>query len=116
VGRPRKDIDPEQVIRLAKIGCTQEEIGDILGVNHRTIGRRFARELACARASGKMSLRRAQFIAAVKKYQPQMLMHLGKHWLGQTDKDERTDVNALFDDALTEPKPKASPGDGSLSG
>jgi DNA-binding CsgD family transcriptional regulator len=41
MARPRKQIDPEQVEQLAQIGCPTDEIAAVLGVNERTIERRF---------------------------------------------------------------------------
>jgi transcriptional regulator len=89
VGRKLRKIDPEQVVRLAKIGCTQQEIADILGESQQTISRRFGLQITRARASLNMSLRRAQFKRAVKDRSDAMLIHLGKVYLGQAHVDEK---------------------------
>lgn len=85
-GRPRKELDPEQVFKLARIGCTQAEIADVFNVSVSTIKRNYATE--CARAQGefKTSLRRSQYLRAVRDKSDTMLVHLGKHYLGQADK------------------------------
>jgi DNA-binding XRE family transcriptional regulator len=93
VGRPRKPIDAEQVYKLARLGCTQEEIADIFDVSQQTISDRFSVECSRARASLKMSLRRAQLHRAIKDRSDSMLIHLGKNMLGQSDRLQ-AEVNA----------------------
>jgi AraC-like DNA-binding protein len=89
VGRRRKAIDPERVLKLGRLGCTNEEIADILGCSHDTLERRFACELSRARATRKMRLRRAQTYRAERDRSDTMLIHLGKHELGQNDAQEQ---------------------------
>lgn len=102
MGRPPLPLDAEQVYKLARLGCTQEEIADILGCSQQTISDRFSVECARARASLKMSLRRAQLHRAVKDRSDSMLIHLGKQMLGQSEKTETTTTGKVifqtFDD------------------
>ena len=42
LGRPHKAIDEKILANLSQIGCTQEEIGSIVGISARTLQRRFA--------------------------------------------------------------------------
>ena len=42
MGRPIKDVDEKILANLSQIGCTQEEIGSIVGISARTLQRRFA--------------------------------------------------------------------------
>ena len=42
VGRPKKDIDLDILGNLASIGCTQEEIGGVMGISARTLQRNYA--------------------------------------------------------------------------
>ncbi len=89
MARPLKQIDAEQVFKLAQLGCTQEEIGEYFGCDHATISRRFKQEYDLGRASCKTSIRRWQ----VKKGRSgctSMLIHLGKTYLGQTDRVDVT--------------------------
>ncbi len=86
MGRPPKELNADQVYKLARIGCTLDEIGDILDCSGQTIARRFGEELARARGDFKSSLRRAQYMRAVKDRSDSMLIHLGKHWLNQSEK------------------------------
>ena len=85
MGRPTKDIDADQVRKLAKLGCTQEEIADFFDCAHSVISERFRQEFHVGRGESKISLRRMQWKAARGGSVP-MLIHLGKVYLGQTDR------------------------------
>ena len=91
MGRPKADINEEQVRKLAKLQCTNQEIADFFGVCEKTIRNRFSEILKLARADGKMSLRRTQFKHAEKS--ASMAQFLGKQYLGQRDRQE-LDVKA----------------------
>ena len=98
MGRPLAVIDVEQVYKLARLGCTNQEIGDWFNVNGETIRVRFMDVLKLARSDQKISLRRKQHKTAMKGSVP-MLIHLGKHYLGQTDspKPDETENPELDD-------------------
>lgn len=96
-GRPKKDIEETQVETLASIGCTMEEIGLVVGCDRATLQRRFAAAVEKGRAEAKISLRRAQYKAALRG-NPAMLIWLGKQYLGQTDK--LPDFSKLTDEQL----------------
>lgn len=87
MARPLKVVNEEEVYKLARLGCTTEEIGDFLGVSHDTISRRFANEMSLGLSERKISLRRYQWKSAKSGSVP-MLIHLGKQYLGQSDKHE----------------------------
>ena len=42
IGRPKKDLDEDVIAKLSQIGCTQEEIGSVVGISARTLQRRYA--------------------------------------------------------------------------
>lgn len=88
MGRPLKPIDAEQVEKLARIGCTQDEIADVLGCSQGLISQRFLMEYTRGRASLKTSLRRAQAIRAIRDRSDKMLIHLGQNMLGQSEKSQ----------------------------
>jgi len=90
-GRPRIEIDIENLRGLAVIHCTQDEIAAVLKISTSTLDRMLADKDGkywCAYkeglASGKKSLRRAQ-VAAAMKGNSTMLVWLGKQILGQRD-------------------------------
>jgi transcription initiation factor TFIIIB Brf1 subunit/transcription initiation factor TFIIB len=86
MARPLAPISAEQVFRMAKLGMTQAEIAEVYDVDQSTISKRFSSEFASARGQWKMSLRRAQSRRAIKDGSDAMLIHLGKTYLGQTDR------------------------------
>jgi hypothetical protein len=98
MARPKKDIDAAAVLKLAKLGCTTEEVGEFLGVSHDTISRRFAKEMSLGLADRKISLRRLQWKSA-NTGNVQMLIWLGKQYLGQSDKQTH-DFSKIPDDEL----------------
>jgi hypothetical protein len=87
VARPRKEIDADEVYEWAKDGCTQEEIANHFGCARSVISERFRQEFELGKAASKTSLRRMQFDKA-RAGSDTMLIHLGKVYLGQTDKTE----------------------------
>jgi hypothetical protein len=90
VARPRKTIDPrlieleKQVENYARIGCSDRDIGDMLGVAHTTIARRYAPILIKARSESRSMLRKWQMDLA-RKGNATMLIWLGKNVLKQSD-------------------------------
>ena len=101
VGRPLKPIDAETVQYLASIGCTQEEIAGYFGAaSHSTISERFRREYELGQSMSKITLRKRQWNAS-KKSVP-MMIHLGKHMLGQTEKSESTVDDDIIDEIRNE--------------
>jgi AraC-like DNA-binding protein len=94
MARPRLNIDPELIRKLAKIGCTTPEIASICGCSEDTIERRFAGILKKGRASFCQSLRRQQARLAAKG-NATMLVWLGKQMLGQRDTPQTEDAKGL---------------------
>ena len=84
VGRDQKIIPPEEVFKLASIGCKDSEIGDWFGVDSNTLRYNFSVELLKGREALKQSLRRAQLTVALNG-NPTMLIWLGKQYLGQSE-------------------------------
>lgn len=89
MARPRKQVDEEVIVRLARIGCTVAEIAAVTGCSKDTLERRFAASIEKGREQGRRSLRRMQWKAA-KGGNVTMQIWLGKQLLGQTDKQETT--------------------------
>lgn len=92
LGRPRKEVDWDQVDKMCQIQCTAEEMAHVLGVSEDTLSRRcqethditIADYIKQHRSEGKMSLRRWQMEAA-KKGNAALLIWLGKQYLGQRE-------------------------------
>ena len=92
MGRPIKDVDEKILANLSQIGCTQEEIGSIVGISARTLQRRFADLLEVNKNKGKASLRKKMWDKAVKKDNTNMQIFLSKNYLGMSDKVQQTNV------------------------
>ena len=90
-GRPKLEIDLRAVEKAAAIGCTQEEIGFLVGCSDRTLQKRDDCREAIARGSASMktSLRRLQWKKA-SEGNVAMLIWLGKQILGQKERVEET--------------------------
>ena len=92
VGRDKKVIDPEEVEKLAGIGCKDSEIADWFGIKYDTLRNNFSDQLTKGREHLKQSLRRAQLSLALSG-NAVMLIWLGKNILGQSDTGVSSDVN-----------------------
>ncbi len=88
MARPKKyDIDPEQVEKLAALGCTNVEIGSFFGCDESLISKSYSGNLIKGRAKGKTRLRQMQWKSA-EQGNVSMQIWLGKQMLGQSDKQE----------------------------
>jgi len=95
MGRPKIEIDFDQLEKLCSIQCTLLEISSFLGCSGDTIERRisekfgitFAEHYEKYSSGGKISLRRSQYKAALSG-NTAMLIWLGKQCLDQKDKAE----------------------------
>lgn len=91
MARPKIEIDKKFFEKLCGLQCTLEEIAGVFDCSPDTIERwckrqykmGFAETYKKHSASGKISLRRAQFKLAEKS--AAMAIFLGKNYLGQTD-------------------------------
>ncbi len=89
-GRPRTEIDLDELRKLMALNCTMAEIAAFFGCNKKTIERRmneddeFAEIIDHGRADGMLSVRRKQF-QIMESGNPTMAIWLGKQLLGQRD-------------------------------
>jgi len=93
VGRPKLDIDAEQVTRLARLHCTMQEMADFFGCHRETLRENFSSQIDKGRSEGNISLRRKQWQMAVEKGNVVMLIWLGKQMLGQRNEIIESDSN-----------------------
>ena len=89
MGRPQKSIDEKVLANLSQIGCTQDEIGSIVGISARTLQRRFADLLEVNKNKGKASLRKRMYEKAMKG-NDKILIWLSKNYLNMVDKVHTT--------------------------
>ena len=91
IGRPKKELDKDVIAKLSQIGCTQEEIGSVVGISARTLQRRYADLVAENKNIGKASLRKKLWEKALKGNE-KLLIWLSKNELNMVDKVHTTSV------------------------
>ena len=85
-----------QVIALARLGCTDPEIGSIVGMSENSIKKYLRTELSEGRNNMRASLRKAQIETAIRDHNPTMLIWLGKNYLGQREPKQNLEVSAAY--------------------
>ena len=91
MGRPTKEVDTKVIASLSQIGCTQEEIGSVVGISARTLQRRFADLVAENKNIGKASLRKKLWSKAMRgQGNDKLLIWLSKQELGMQDRVHTT--------------------------
>ena len=91
IGRPKKELDKDVIAKLSQIGCTQEEIGSVVGISARTLQRRYADLVAENKNIGKASLRKKLWEKALKG-NDKLLIWLSKQELNMRDKIETQNI------------------------
>ena len=81
----KSDINKTKDTNLSQIGCTQEEIGSVVGISARTLQRRFSDLVDDNKNIGKASLRKRMWASALKG-NPNMMIWLSKNYLGMKDR------------------------------
>ena len=84
MGRPKIEIDPEQILLMARFHLTATEMAQIFQCSVATITKRFSKIISKGKAEGKQRLRQLQWRAA-EKGNVSMLIWLGKQILHQRD-------------------------------
>jgi hypothetical protein len=92
VGRDKKVIPPNDVLRLAQMGCKDSEIADWFGVDENTLRYNFSVELLKGKLALNQSLRQAQIRLALSG-NATMLIWLGKNILGQSENPVDSEAN-----------------------
>ena len=108
-GAPEKLIDYKQLEKLCAIQCTGEECASLLNCSYEHLNNKlkdaghggFLDFFKKHSATGKASLRRRQYKAAVEDGNVPMMIWLGKQYLGQKEPD-RTDKIELVKKPLSE--------------
>jgi len=87
-GRPRAKVNEEEVLKLAKMQCTNQEIADWFGVSKDTIERRFKDILHIGRSCGVITMKRRLF-EEVEKGNLGAIVWWSKNFAGMSDKIEQ---------------------------
>lgn len=91
-GRGQRVVPPDDVYKLATMGCPDREIAEWFDISESTLRYNFSSYLTKARAQLKQRLRQAQLRTAIDG-NPTMLVWLGKNILGQTDNPINSEAN-----------------------
>ena len=84
VGREKRVVPPDEVYKLAELGCTNKEIAEWFMIKEDTLNYNFCDYLTKARAGMKRRLRAVQLQTALAG-NATLLIWLGKQYLGQSD-------------------------------
>lgn len=95
VGRDKKVVVPEEVEKLAKLWCTNQEIAEWFGIDTNTLKYNFSDLIAKGRSETKQALRRAQLKNALEG-NTVMQIWLGKNILGQKESPVNEDMNKIL--------------------
>ena len=93
VGRDKKVIPPNEVFKLAALGCKDTEICDWFGIDGNTLRYNFSVELIKGRESLKQSLRRAMLHNAISNNNAALQIFLAKNFLGMSDTPVNSEAN-----------------------
>ena len=94
VGRDKTVVPPEEVFRLAAMGCKDKEIAEWFGINDNTLRFNFSVELLKGRHNLHNSLRQ-KMIETAMQGNVVMLIYLSKNWLGMSDNGAVTNDDPL---------------------
>jgi len=91
-GSTQRVVPPDEVWKLAEIGCTDKEIAEWFMIKEDTLRYNFAEYLTKGRAGMKRRLRAVQISTALQG-NATLLIWLGKNILGQSDNPTNTEDN-----------------------
>lgn len=95
-GDYREIVPPEDVYKLASIGCTDNEISGFFEIKPDTLRRNFAAELQKGREYVKIRLRRAMFNNACENMHAAVQIFLAKNLLGMSDSPIDSEANTAL--------------------
>lgn len=96
IGRNRVPVVPEDVRKLAALGCNKVEICNFLGICTEALDTHFSDELTLGREEVKQKLRRAMLENAIVKMQPAIQIFLAKNLLNMSDTGEVGDSDKIL--------------------
>ena len=91
VGRDNLVIDPQDIQKLAALGCNLKEISDFFGAKPDTIKRNFADYIQKGQSELHISLRRAMIHNATQNMNATIQIWLSKNMLGMQDVPTQSD-------------------------
>lgn len=93
VGRDKTIVVPEEVEKLAALGCKDTEIANWFGIADDTLRNNFSDNLIKGRENLKITLRRAMLNNACHNMNAAVQIFLAKNILGMTDQPINSEAN-----------------------
>jgi len=105
VGRPKLELDKQQIYKLASLNVSVKDIADVLGCSKRALENKYLDVINEGRANLRTSILRTQYEVGITNKNVTMLIWMGKQHLGQADKkavemDDRRTAEQLTDGEL----------------
>ena len=85
IGRDKKVVPPDEVQKLAALGCSNRDIANFFGIEESNVSRHFAAFLTKGREELKITLRRAMLDNACRNMNAAVQIFLAKNILGMSD-------------------------------
>lgn len=85
IGRDKKIVPPDEVQKLAALGCTNRDIANFFGIEESNVSRHFAAFVTKGREEVKIALRRAMLDNACRHHSAAVQIFLAKNLLGMAD-------------------------------
>lgn len=85
IGRDKKIVPPDEVQKLAALGCSNRDIANFFGIEETNVSRHFAAFLTKGREELKIALRRAMLDNACRNNNAAVQIFLAKNLLGMSD-------------------------------
>ncbi len=93
IGRDKKIVPPDDVQKLAALGCSNRDIANFYGVEESNISRHFAAFITKGREELKITLRRAMLDNACRNMNAAVQIFLAKNMLGMSDTPVNSEEN-----------------------
>ena len=91
IGRDKKIVPPDEVQKLAALGCSNRDIANFFGIEESNVSRHFAAFITKGREELKITLRRAMLDNACRNMNAAVQIFLAKNLLGMSDTPVNTD-------------------------
>lgn len=93
IGRDKKIVPPDEVQKLAALGCSNRDIANFFGIEESNVSRHFAAFITKGREELKITLRRAMLDNACRNNNAAVQIFLAKNILGMSDSPINTEEN-----------------------
>lgn len=110
MGRPKKELNEDDIWQMAKEGCSVDDIAVEMGCSDQTIYNRYYDVFKEGQAAGRRAIHRKQFDKAMDG-DAGMLRWLGANRLGQSDKVHQTTGTQEIEVIIRKPLPTVPHGE-----